>query len=297
MGSCGCSGRTAEAFDARAAVRRLSRDVQALSDVLARYVEEAALDDRADRVARALEHAARLARIVGGTRVPAGAFPECALVGDDDEFFCSGTLVHPRAVLSAAHCARGGARPTRVRLACDTDVALGTEEEVRVLRTRVHPQYRPDGANDVALLLLERPAKTPPAPRATTKELVKATSVQLVGFGYDDPEASLGFGTKRQVNVPIGAMRRTPKQDLGALVDRLEFDPATEFVAGRKKLGRDTCNGDSGGPAYVKVGARWKLAGVTSRATADAVRACGDGGVYGRVDAHATWIDRLLAGL
>lgn len=297
MGTCGCGNRTAGAPDARAAVRRLSRDVQAIADVLARYVEEAALDDRAERVARAVAHAARLARIVGGQRVPTGAFPECALVGDDDEFFCSGTLIHTRAVLSAAHCVAGGPRPTRVRLACDTDVAVGTEEEVRVVKARVHPRYRPDGAHDLSLLVLERPARTTPARRVSTKELVAATSVHLVGFGYDDPEASLGFGTKRQVNVPIGAMRRKPAETLAALADRLEFDPATEFVAGRKALGRDSCNGDSGGPAYVKVGARWKLAGVTSRATADAVRPCGDGGVYGRVDAHAPWIDHVLASL
>ena len=296
MGACGCGGG-ARAFDARAAVRRLARDVEALSDVVTRYVEEAALEDRADRVARARAHATRLARIVGGRRVPPGAFPECALVGDDDEFFCSGTLVHPRAVLSAAHCAAGGARPTRVRLRCDTDVPLGTEEELRVLRTRVHPRWHRDGPNDLALLILERPARTVPAARATAAELGRAEAVQLVGFGDSDPEASLGFGVKRQVEAPIGALRRRPSQTLAALADRLDFDPATEFVAGRKQLGRDTCNGDSGGPAYVRVGARWKLAGVTSRATADAVRACGDGGVYGRVDAHAAWLDRLLATL
>lgn len=297
MARCACRDRTSPDAPARAALRRLARDVSALADVVADVLADAAPDDRTDRAARALAHAARLARIVGGRRVPPGAFPECALVGDDDEFFCTGTLVHPRAVLSAAHCAAGGARPTRVRLACDTDVAGGTEEEVRVVRTRVHPRYREDGANDVALLVLARPARTAPARRATTRELVKATSVRLVGFGYDDPDASLGFGTKRQADVPIGALRRRPTDALAALADRLEFDPATEFVAGRKRLGRDTCNGDSGGPAYVKVGARWKLAGVTSRATADAVAACGDGGVYGRVDAHAAWLDHLLAAL
>ena len=37
------------------------------------------------------------------------------------------------------------------------------------------------------------------------------------------------------------------------------FQKNVVSVAGRKALGRDSCNGDSGGPAYVKIGSGFGL--------------------------------------
>ncbi len=71
-------------------------------------------------------------------------------------------------------------------------------------------------------------------------------------------------------------------------------DPRTEFVAGAPFLDKDSCNGDSGGPAYVYQRGRWLLAGATSRATRSAVRPCGDGGIYTTVDAYRDWIGGFM---
>ena len=163
-GDCGCGGAArhgTDGFDAEAAVRKLARDVQALTDLVHTYVGEAGLANRDDRVARAMGHAAALARIVGGKATKPGEFPDCALVGNARQFFCSGTLIHPRAVLSAGHCAPSS--PTRVRLHCETDVSTGTEEEIPVIKVRVHPQYNVAGPwHDLSLLILARPAVTRP---------------------------------------------------------------------------------------------------------------------------------------
>jgi secreted trypsin-like serine protease len=68
-------------------------------------------------------------------------------------------------------------------------------------------------------------------------------------------------------------------------------------VAGRKGSHRDSCKGDSGGPAYVFVDNSYKLAGTTSRATDEAMDVCGDGGVYVRADGLAAWIEEAVRGL
>ena len=73
-------------------------------------------------------------------------------------------------------------------------------------------------------------------------------------------------------------------------------DQQTEFVAGAPLLDRDSCNGDSGGPAYIQAEDGWYLAGATSRATASSRRPCGDGGIYTTVSAHLEWVRSVPGG-
>jgi secreted trypsin-like serine protease len=73
--------------------------------------------------------------------------------------------------------------------------------------------------------------------------------------------------------------------------------PSIEFVAGAPFLDRDSCKGDSGGPAYVAVKGGWAIAGATSRATRQSdVRVCGDGGIYTRLYAFSDWIKSVSDG-
>jgi endonuclease G len=290
----GCSCQ--HEFDAREAVQRLAARVEELSELFTRYVADAPIE-RHTRNSRALTIANRMLRIVGGTRVQPGSFPECCVVGrgegTDVEWFCSGTLIHPRAVLTAAHCAAD--RPNRVLLRADNTSFTSQAELLPVLRIRVHPEYVPDSTHDLCILILGRDSAVAPATICTPQELDDADTVHLVGFGYNDPNQPLGFGVKREVDVAIGSLRRTPGENLASEEQQFGFDSQTEFVAGRKGLGKDTCNGDSGGPAFVRVSSGFKLAGVTSRSTAEAGVRCGDGGIYGRPDQQLEWINRVLA--
>ncbi len=108
----------------------------------------------------------------------------------------------------------------------------------------------------------------------------------------------MGFGIKREVVVQMNAVRKTDEEDLSAAESTLGFNSFTEFVAGRKGSGMDSCNGDSGGPAYIFVGEdQRKVAGATSRATAERTDNCGDGGIYVRIDKLAPWIDETITSL
>lgn len=238
----------------------------------------------------ALPPVTELERIVGGNSVQSGAVPSCVCIGDATRWFCTGVVVAPRVVLTAAHCT---SQITRILIG-DT---VQSGRIVPVQKVVVHPQYKghPFNENDINVLILSQPAGVPPARLAAAAELAVAPETHLVGFGFNDPAATKGFGVKREVRVPIGAVKRSPTDDLSMFEALTGFHPDYEFVAGRKALGKDSCNGDSGGPAYIDTAAGPVVAGLTSRATRDADVACGAGGIYVRTDSFRSWIGGILS--
>ncbi len=144
-------------------------------------------------------------------------------------------------------------------------------------------------------MLLDADAPTAPVALASDDELAQALEIILAGFGFNDPNAPVGFGTLRKVRVAPGPIEVAADPASAALEQRFGYHAATEFVAGRKGLGRDTCNGDSGGPAYISIAGVTKLCGLTSRATREAAVNCGDGGIYVRPWRYRDWLAEVLA--
>jgi hypothetical protein len=216
--------------------------------------------------------------------------------------FCSGTLISPSLVATAAHCAVVEPEPGAVRPASSGTlwVAAGhlssraaTASMIRsVIEVRVHEGYDHDfimgrtraGAgqggigspNDIALLLLASPfEQIPVAPLLTTereRELVRHGDVGFVaGYGVYD----LDDGLDGELYIS------------DAVIDIIG---QRELLTRRSDQLGDSCYGDSGGPLYVPTEAGDFLVGLVSRGRSDVKRDCGDGGVYTLLSVHLAWI-------
>jgi hypothetical protein len=219
-------------------------------------------------------------RVVGG--IPTHDYPDCVAVGSSSAWCCSGTLVAPNVVVTAAHCKDGDCC---ARVLVGEDVTDPTARVIEVRHATSHPDYTPEPTHDLCVLVLDEDADVAPRGIADETMLRTAMSVRLAGYGRTDVEGTTGYGRRRIVDVPLAST--DPK--FGA-------DPESEFVAGAPFLDRDACTGDSGGPAYIQGDDGWYLAGATSRATRSTFRRCGDGGIYTWVRAYLRWIRDVPGG-
>lgn len=223
-------------------------------------------------------------RIVGG--VADTYFNDCVCIGGVGDYCCTGTLIGKNVVITAGHCFPCIRVGTRVFVGRDISKA-GVELTGTAYQ---HPGYGKSGKhNDVCAIVLTsdvEPGVLLPRQVASSVEIDTATFIRAAGYGTTNSTGTQGFGKRRYVDIPIAEANCTGQHGYGC-------DVGFEFVAGSTGLNIDTCKGDSGGPAYILVGDQWVLAGITSRATMNAAHACGDGGIYVRVDKFIDWIRGL----
>jgi len=229
-------------------------------------------------------------RVIGGRPARAEEFLECVAVGNDAGWGCTGTLIGPRVVVTAGHCAE---LSTRVFFGTDVDDFPRRGRVVRVKQGFRHPSYRAGAEeNDLTILVLdEEIVNIEPRGFAPTELIDHARNARVVGFGHHDEKGSVGYGIKRLVDVPIVSSSCTGSSNGQPDSERYRCFRNLEIVAGRRDLGKDSCSGDSGGPLYfADANGSWWLAGATSRASSRTGRTCGDGGIYVRVERYREWM-------
>lgn len=222
--------------------------------------------------------------VVGGHDAAAGKWPEVAAIYVGTIPYCTGVLVAPTVVLTAAHCNTTGL--AEVVIGADTLADGNGGERIRVTRRIEYPDW--DLSFDVLALVLEHPSTRPPRPLATGWagiEIADGHEVTIVGFGAVDNEG-------KQFVLPLQEATTVITDALCTRASgcNLEARPAGELGAGG--MGIDSCSGDSGGPLYVTGELGTFVAGLTSRSYDDATLPCSQGGIYTRADRIADWIER-----
>lgn len=225
-------------------------------------------------------------RIVGGEYID--AWQSIGVIRRNSRVHCTGTVVAPNAVLTAAHCVCGFA---------SSGLTFGTGadgwrpvKEYKTAGYTFHHDYRDDvaGLGDVAILYL-----ADAYPESIDFELPTSTSdvdrlmsggppLAFVGYGYAVSPDGVRYrlGAKARVDMLIQA------PDPALVAVNAAIDKLFQYGV----AGKNTCNGDSGGPAiwfppaYPSVKAQ--LIGVTSYGD----RPCLKYGVDVRVDRYVPWI-------
>ncbi|MEM6994586.1 MAG: trypsin-like serine protease [Myxococcota bacterium] len=205
--------------------------------------------------------------IYGGEPAPACTWPTTVSLGS-----CTATLVHPRVIVYAAHC---GGNFGSAFFGNDTGQS-GRSVSTDFCRT--YPGFGSLGnGNDWAFCVLNEEVTdvpiAPPLMGCETELLVPGAEVTMVGFGNNDDG---GYGRKYHVQATLN-----------------EITNGNEANIGGNGTGVTICNGDSGGPAFIRLpesqgfDGSWRAFGIASWIYTP----CGTEGFHTMMHTGMDWIE------
>lgn len=213
--------------------------------------------------------------IVGGDPASPSDYPATGVITAGTRLRCTGTLIAPDVVLTAAHCAE----PPEIGhldFTLDPDLGDGITAPVRALVAHQHPDFDPSARyidltaarHDIGIVILTEPIEVRMERVDPSRVLEPGVELGLCGYGRTEWTTAVA-GAKRTATVML--------------------DQLTSHEFATASVGPQPCGGDSGGPLFDQTGESQTIVGVVSRAYGTSPY-CDSGAIITRTAPYVDWI-------
>lgn len=225
-------------------------------------------------------------KLIDGSRVGSFEHPQVAKLSLNGAGLCTGTLIAPDALITAAHCFFDD---RNLRVVGDTDVIANfPSASIRSSQVFINPNYVPrneaciEGETDIAIVKLESTLSGVEPAKISSSAPFVGSVIKLVGYGSEG-DATFGMN---------GALPPTGFVNQGFTSIETISTSYLQWIFNRGET--NTAGGDSGGPAFS-----------TSNHNTITSITCGGGGnaeagtdsLNTRLDTSISWIISIIPGL